>query len=227
MVSIKKRSRSVPSKVFDDIPVPESAGMISFSRTSGKTHLFASPLDHQHFITMRVQKASQHRSTGHTFYMADRNVPCYVEVALSASQFAEAITCMNIGDGVPCTVLRANGRKFPAPEIDNARPLFEAELGDATKESVEALEELMTAISEEKMSKTAKARLIGLARKSLMQLADSLPFITKQYAEALDGLEQKAKTEITAYADHVVHQFGLEAVAGGLPRLQGSKDETP
>jgi len=206
------------SNLFDELPVPESAGLISFNRVSGRRVLFGSPFDHQGYITMRVHKAEKQRSTGCTWYMADRQAS-YIEVSMSYSQFAEAITAMNIGDGVPCTVDYFDGEKLEEPWIEDDRAQFEKEIDEDTLIAVESIQELVTAIKEEKMSKKAQERLINLCRKSIKVLTDKLPFIANMYAKHLDKLEQLAKTEISAYGDMVVRQYGLDAIQAGLPQL--------
>jgi hypothetical protein len=210
-------------KIFDDIPVPESAGVISFNRTSGSAVLFGSPFNHQHYITMRVHRAQVQRDLHETSIFKASGLP-YIQVEMSASQFSEAITSLNLGTGIPCTVAYANGKRLERPTIENERELFDSEIDAATQNAVNVIEELIGAILEEKLPKKAQERLLGLARVSLKSLNDSLPFIAEMYAETLNGLEQKAKTEITAYADHVVHRFGLEAMANGLPMLPEGKE---
>lgn len=208
------------------LPTPESAGLISFSRTSGGAVLFGSAFNHQHYITLRIHKAQVQRNLYETNILEASRLP-YIEVQMSASQFSEAITSLNMGQGVPCTVAYANGKRLERPKrptIENERELFDSDVDQVTQEAIETIEQLIAAIREEKMSKKAQQRLLGLARTSLKKLNDSLPFIAEMYAETLDRLLLKAKTEISAYADHTIHQYGLQAVKGELPRLEGSTD---
>lgn len=202
---------------------PESAGLISFSRTSGSAVLFGSPFNHQHYVTLRIHKAQVQRDHYETRIYKASGLP-YIEVQMSASQFSEAITSLNMGMGTPCTVAHVGGKRLERPTIENERILFDVEIDQATQEAVNTIEELIAAITEEKMSKKAQERLLGLARTSLRKLTDSLPFIAEMYAETLNRLEQQAKTEISAYADHAIHQYGLEAVKGGMPRLGGGRE---
>ena len=201
----------------DRIEVPESAGLISFSRTSGQSVMFGSPFVHQHYITLRITKARAFRSSHEVQYMGDR-MP-YIEVAMSHSQFAEAITTINMGQGAPCTVKHINGQRLEDPWLVDDRLDFDSDVRNVAREAVEYIQELIQAIEEEKMSKKAQDRLIGLARRTISKLTDSLPFIAEMYLEHLDKLEQAAKTEISAYADMTVHQYGLGAIAQGMPQL--------
>jgi hypothetical protein len=81
-----------------------------------------------------------------------------------------------------------------------------------------AIDDALAAIDGLSLTVKAKASLrshFNLARRSL---SDSLPFLAEAYQEHMDGIELRAKTEIAAQVDHVVHQYGIEAIG-----LQGQK----
>lgn len=203
--------------MFDKVELPESAALISFSRTSGQSVMFGSPFVHQHYITLRISKAKAFRNLNETQYMSE-SMP-YIEVAMSHSQFAEAITAINVGQGVPCTIKHINGQRLEDPWLENERLSIDNEVNVVTKESIEYIQELILAIQEEKIPKKAQDRLLNLARTAIRKLNDSLPFIAEMYLEHLDKLEQRAKTEISAYADMTITQYGLDAIAHQFPQL--------
>jgi len=199
----------------EKISKPGCAGLVSFSRVNGRTLLFDSPFVHQGFVAMRVLRCESEWSLSRVWHYPREE---YIEVWMSYSQFAEAITTMNVGSGVPCTVRHLMGKEFDPPSLEGDRVKFNAEVDEASKEAIVSLNELIAAISEESMSKKAKDRLVTIARNALRKLSSSAPFIANQYAEYLDGLEQRAKTEIAAYADTIVRQTGLNTlgISGGL-----------
>jgi hypothetical protein len=202
-----------------------AGALIQISRCSGKEHLFGSDFDHQHYITLKITPATTHRSLARTWYMG--KLTPYVEVAMSASQFAEAITTLNVGVGVPCTMRHLHGhKKFPRIEPISQRPTFEAEGGQAIAESVAAIDEAMAALDDAKLSVRSKSDIAGKLNKAKARLKDRLPFLVEAYKEHLDDVEQQAKTEIAAYADHVRNELGGKMLndPAVIALLKGSED---
>ena len=76
--------------------------MLSFHRTrsSHASALFGSSIKHKDTIRLEISHGELERGLNHDWYHANK---CIVECEMSQSQFAEAITSMNMGDGVPVT----------------------------------------------------------------------------------------------------------------------------
>jgi hypothetical protein len=202
-----------------------AGALIQISRCSGKAHLFGSDFDHQHYITLKITPATTHRSLARTWYMG--KLKPYVEVAMSAAQFAEAITTLNVGMGVPCTMRHLQGHeKFPDIEPISQRPTFEAEGGQAISDSVSAIDEALVALDDAKLSARSKSDIAGKLNKAKARLKDRLPFLVEAYKEHLDDVEQQAKTEIAAYADHVRNELGVAVLSNPdtLKMLQGANN---
>src|SRR6185312_8767541 len=80
----------------------ESYGVVGFNRVTGNPgSLFGSSINHSNFIRLRISRAARewHLST---YWYRDREQ--LIELDLSAAQFADLITSMNVGVGVPCTL---------------------------------------------------------------------------------------------------------------------------
>jgi hypothetical protein len=196
--------------LFDKLPTPEAAALISMRRTTGSTTLFASPFDHQGFITLQIKACEVQRSSGHTLYFGRKN---YIEIAMSYNQFAEAITTMNMGDGVPCTMRYLEERKFADPEPENQKPIFEQEGLELLKRSIEKIDKSIADLDLLKMSKkdqmTARAALVSVRQ----DLESNLPFYAKSYSEYIDDVTQQGKTEIAAYMETAALQHGFTTMA--------------
>lgn len=80
-----------------------SYGMISFNRESCSpaTSLFGSSIKHGNAIRMILFHAEIERGLNKDWFYAKGRI---VEIEMSQSQFADAITSLNIGEGVPCTI---------------------------------------------------------------------------------------------------------------------------
>lgn len=77
-------------------------GMLSFSRrTGGKQSLFGSSIEHKDVIAMTLRHGEVDRQLNRDWYHGTEVI---AEVEMSYAQFAEAITSMNIGTGVPVTI---------------------------------------------------------------------------------------------------------------------------
>lgn len=90
---------------------------IGRSQCSGKQALFGSSIKHHDIINLRISPAFMDRDLNYDRYYAE-NLP-YIEIAMSQSQFAQAITSLNMGAGVPVTLTRLNGEYIePCPFVD-------------------------------------------------------------------------------------------------------------
>ena len=65
-------------------------GMARFSRVSGDNRLYGSAVRHQHFISLCIMRGSYQHDLGRDWYHGGEEL---IEVFLSASQFAEMLTC--------------------------------------------------------------------------------------------------------------------------------------
>jgi len=88
----------------------ESFAMLGITRSSCSfsQNLFGSSIQHSHTIRLKIAPAKIDRMLNRDWFHA--NTKPYIEVEMSYSQFAEAITSMNVGDGVPVTLRRLDGK---------------------------------------------------------------------------------------------------------------------
>ncbi len=75
-----------------------------------------------------------------------------VEVEMSYTQFAEAITSLNIGDGIPVTITKVNGAFVePCPYSDRQK-VMRREVDEATRDLVRQLEKRSEQMKQEEIS---------------------------------------------------------------------------
>ena len=90
------------ANLFEKKEKHPSYGMLGFSRRQGsKTNLFGSSIQHQNTISMTLRQGEMHRGLNTDWFFGGDVI---VEVEMSQAQFAEAITSMNMGSGVPVTI---------------------------------------------------------------------------------------------------------------------------
>lgn len=85
-----------------------SYGMLQFCRTTGSPRtLFGSSIQHGDTITMYLREGEVSRELNRNIYFGSEKI---VKLEMSYSQFAEAITSMNQGFGVPVTIRFIQGK---------------------------------------------------------------------------------------------------------------------
>lgn len=87
----------------------ESFGQIKFNRVnSNGTKFYGSELGQNNYITMTVHHSEIYRDLTQDRYFPTGEI---VKIRMSSGQFAELITSMNCGTGIPCTIERIQGKK--------------------------------------------------------------------------------------------------------------------
>jgi len=207
-----------------------SYGLIRISRVSGGSgalRLFGSPLA-RHYGTIRLTIGSAKWIHGLHHDRYHGGLQGHVEVEMSAAQFADMITSLNVGAGTPCTIRYLAGARIQDPpehatEAEHIRDNFEGAL-DKYKAKARAyrkkIEELTNKLS-------AKARdEVRIALDVIEdQLGANVPFVVKQFQEATTKIATAAKAEVEAFVSHAIRAAGLDAIAEGrMPSLLSSGD---
>jgi len=203
----------------------ESFAMLGISRGSNSygKNLFGSSIKHSNTITLRIKPAKLNRHLNRDWFHAT-GVP-YIEVEMSYSQFAEAITAMNVGDGVPVTLTYLNGKEIEdCPQTDKRQEFdkeFENEMlsiGRSLKKLTEQAESLLT---EKKAPTKADKEAILHGIKILKQEIESnIPFIKRSFTEQMDKTVLEAKGEVEGFVMHKVISSGLEGLQKELKMLE-------
>lgn len=182
-----------------------------FSRISGHTNLFQTTIDGGSFITLTIRRASRDRGLSNYWVYGSEEL---IRVAMSNNQFANLITTMNMGSGEPCTIRHWQGESVPEPERDHPREAidreFEKECAEVHRRSAEVLDKIREIFSKPSVNKADRERVIGLVSGMILPLVDSMPFIQKQFTEAMDGVVTEAKSEIDAFVEAKVRSLGIE-----------------
>lgn len=193
-------------------------GIIALSHIhSNGSDLFLSPTRSHGYVRLTIHQASLQRSEHNG--MSPWPEEHIIDVALSATQFAEMITQPNRGQGVACTITRLQAKR-----VDDTPPIGD-ELHDAAGrakqrgiyESVRLVDEVITGI-DGILSQGGRATVAQL-RKIREDLAVArtrgsvdLDYWRKEVTERAHNLRAKVATELHATADLIVRNMGLEAL---------------
>ncbi len=195
-----------------------SYGLVQFNRCSN-THskLFGSAIkSHMSTIRLRIfQNVKLLRGdSGDRYYTG--NVPA-IEVELSANQFAELVTTMNVGFGVPCTVRHLGNEIIePPPELkteaENVQNSFETRMRAAAKRLEEHVKDLPAKLEAAKIPKKHWEILMGPVNKMLQEVGLNSHFWLEMFEESTEKVVASAKAEIEAFQTSAIQQAGLKAL---------------
>lgn len=214
---------------LDDKKLPrhESYGILRIGRVQGSADLFGSPIRAHHFIQITITEGSQSHGLGRTW---DHDGPLICEVAMSEVQFAEAITTLNCGIGVPCTLLEArDGERIKRYERCPPQTTEAKETREEFKRRVQTAMGDMEKVKAELMA--LGASLSGKKREQMedridrfMRLfTDSAPFFMECFEENAAKVVATAKAEITAHAELTARNTGIAALkAGDIPMIEAN-----
>ena len=176
-----------------DIEEHESYGLVSFTRAqSNGVGLFGSDIQHNSVIILEVKQAGLQRDLSRDWTYGRELI---FRGFLSPSQFMEAMTHLNQGDGTPITIEYVTGDEKAhreSPPVSNKRDQFDSELNEHLAEAIQMLDRLKDSIRTQKGKKE-----VDLIKQ---QLRSNLPFIEEQFASQMDKTVTEAKAEIEAFA---------------------------
>jgi len=192
----------------------ESYGQIRFSRVSGRSRFYGSELEQDHFITLEITKSEIDRGLSQEHHFAGDVI---TQLRMTAGQFSELITSMNMGSGVPCTLERYNGKiTQPLPEIENRKEFvhrkFDERMKEFAKEMVDRQERARELIAKKSLNKADKEELNWLLTRLTQEVSSNIPFFGKCFQENVDEIVHEAKLEIENAIQHKVSTLGLKAL---------------
>lgn len=196
-----------------------SFGQLSISRAyGGKRHLYGSSIEHSDFINLRISHSEVHRHLKTDWYHAQAPI---VEITMSQAQFAEAITSLNCGDGVPVTITytEKDGSADETPfesKYDTFKEEFSYHINEINKETKNIRNEIAE-MFENKNSIGKKDRELILSKLDhiIQEVGVNTEFIQKQFHEQMNKTVVEAKAEIEAFTQNKLYNMGLQAAAQG------------
>lgn len=185
---------------------------ISASHVNGGSYLYGSDFKHHGYVVIRIKRSEMRRSLSNDWPFGREEL---VEVALSESQWASFVSTMNRGDGVQCTLQRYQGKMIQQiPHTEQKFSKFKQEGTEAADEALRAIERMKQEINDSKLSQKQKTEWLKSLDFIEGRTKSNLSFVLRQFGEHMEATVQKARTEISAYAHHVLMRTGLSKLMG-------------
>lgn len=199
---------------------------IGRSQCSGQKALFGSSIKHHDIITLKP--AFIDRSLNVDRYFPETRP--YIEIEMSQSQFAQAITSLNMGAGVPVTLRRLNDQYIePCPFVDKREQFndeFREDMNELTKKLTEATKHVERLIEEKKtFNKADKEQILSALRSVTSQLASSYPYMYSMFNEQMDKTVTEAKAEIESHLQARMEDMALKAAEQEMKASETLPDE--
>lgn len=201
-----------------------SYGMASFHRIhngSGRRLFGSSITDHHNTVRLTIGPGTLTHELNNDRYYGSLSGQ-YIEVEFSAAQFAELLTRMNDGSGVPCTILRRDGACVDdPPDIETETERIKNGFADTLKGYYDRANKYRREVDAATKGLPEKTRKkIQIALDVMEQtFKDNIPFVMTMFDEASTRVVTAAKHEIDAFATHVLGTMGLEAIKDRVAQI--------
>jgi len=207
----------------------ESYGLVGISRRTGNPGpLFGSSIRHHNYIALTIKRAEKNRDLHRNWYFGREEL---IEIEMSNTQFAELITTMNVGDGVPCTIRHIGRQRMEDPPGVEQRQIFEDEFKDDIQKVGKKIESAIQKAEEiynrkGNINKSDRNQVVSLLRSIAQDINSNMPFVHSQFNEAMDKTVAEAKGEIEAFVTNKITSLGIAALKNQLPEIENNKEQS-
>lgn len=224
----KEQAANVVSagKPFDGtVSTHPAFGVVVLSHPHGGHQvMFGSELRHNEAMKLTVHKAELHRGLSYGRVLP-REVLCEVEFTLS--QWAQFVASQGMGSGTPCTLqYYRDGDMLDPPRIaapENHLSKFDREMQEQVEARLTGIQtalEVAMGLVDSGGGKKALREAIAIAQRHASQLPGSVSFINKQFAESMEDIAEKAKTEVEGFVAAMAMRTGIKALQDAAPRIE-------
>lgn len=193
-------------------------GVIGISRTTGGAHnLFGSSVPCNSTIRITLKRSEVERDCHTEWFHGKENL---FEIAMSPAQFAEMITNMNCGEGVPCTIIydgttqtyRPLAECPYEPQFDQYNNEFKETCKNINHDVNAMIKKAEDILSQKTVKKSDINTLMALLGALSTDLNSNLPFVQESFNEYLNNSVSDAKQEIDAFMQHRLMQYGVDTL---------------
>jgi ElaB/YqjD/DUF883 family membrane-anchored ribosome-binding protein len=203
---------------MDNRKTHPSFALVKFARQHGGARkLFGSQIRPSTTIVLEIRPGAVRHDLGQDWYSGEA-MPI-IEVELSPAQFAELLTTMNVGQGVPGTIRYFQGKRVEdvpedhAAETQNIRKAFEEKLENLIEDLQNEAARVESLLKKKSvLSKADKETINWSIGKVIQEVQANMPFMLKSFNESAQQIVTQVKAEVDAFATHAITQVGLETL---------------
>jgi hypothetical protein len=201
--------------------------MVGFSRITSSppgVSLFGSSVKHQSLVRLHVTEASIERDTNLStdWYYGEKEI---LSVDLSPNQFAELLTTMNVGAGVPGTLSHLMGESYEYPNtIPSPAEQFKSEIDESLSDAIDELNSAEATAKElldhsKPLNKEERKELLRSIERIKNWTRGHIPFILDQVHKSIQKSVVEAKSEIDSFVTDTILKTGIETLREKKPEL--------
>ena len=198
-------------------------GLIQISRTySGRNVLFGSNIPHDTCMRLTISQAYIHRSFNENHYYPKNKL---IEIELSPSQYAEMITNLNHGVGVPCTITKFMEERVPNDlKLNDELEMVKLEYSESVDKIMDEIKNTIYEIPDDKSMSPKKIRDLKIDLVNILyRLTQEAPFMKERFDETLDKIFVEAKASIDDTINLTLSNIGLDTIK--MQKLLENKNE--
>lgn len=195
-----------PTRDADGNETHPAWGMIGASRVSSTpgAPLFDSDILHGHYVVVRLQRTERKRNLMRDFMYGGRRSHI-VEVAMSEAQWASFVSTMNVGDGVPCTILTVVNEPMPEVQHEPRLAVSMDEVNSAAEKAVGDIKKRFAVYLEHKTVANLRA-----LESAIRNAPANISFAASSLTEHAENVVQRARADIEAMVVSKAERLGID-----------------
>ena len=187
-------------------------GLIQINRSyGGRNVLFGSNIPHDTCMKLTISQAYISRSFNENHYYPTNKI---IEIELSPSQYAEMITNLNHGVGVPFTITKFMEERIPNNlSLNDELETVKSEYSESVDKIMDEIRDTIYEIPDEKAMSPKKIKdLKHELANMLYRLTQEAPFMKERFDETLDKIFVEAKASIDDTINLTLANIGLDTI---------------
>lgn len=195
----------------EETKIHPSYGLIRFSRVQGSSSFFGSDSNPDSYIHLVIKEAEEKKDLVRSWFYGRKQV---LSLRLTSNQFAELITSLNMGDGVPCTIEYTSEDGVIVQESDKEYKVdfHKRKTKDLFENSLLKIKEWAKDVEEvgKKLPKKDQEFVKGFTSRVVQELSLNMPFFMECFYEQMEKVSQEIKSNLEADVLHKLTSLGLE-----------------
>ena len=194
-------------------------GLISWNRVQcgAPIPMFGSEIKTDSPVHIRICKAYISDYSSPTNFHISGEHPSHIELEMTPVQWAEFLTAGSVGDGVPCTITRIDGKHTSPVQMRNVAAEYNAhvkEKFDNFQEGIKDLEKTVQAVldSGKPMNRTQLKDLLNSLQVVRSRTVGDIEYAYDRFKEDMANVVVKSKAEINGYAELRLKGLGVKCL---------------